>query len=425
MAKDFDVIVFGATGFTGVLVARYLLQEQESAVGAPNAIKWALAGRNNAKLDIVKEELKLKVPSVDPAVIDAIPVVIADSSNEAQLVEMVKKTKVVLTVVGPYQLYGEPLVKACAENGVHYCDLTGETLWVERMVLKYEEAAKKSGAIIVNCCGFESVPSDMTTFLLVDNVKKNKKSGTSEVSVCFTGLKGTASGGTFASVIAMIETSTASELARMRNPFFLTDKKTQEQKKAAGLAGPNTSSMGIKYEKDLGRWSSFFVGGNVNAAMVHRSNYLQKNSYGDKFVYRERMAIGGYFAQLLTTISIALGGFFLYFSLTRALAKRILPKPGQGPSEEVMTNGKFIAKGVAYDDSGKLAARSTTVGSGDPGYSMTSKVITQTAFCLAKGELASAAVKKGGFFTPASAFGLVLAKRLNDKKIMSFDVQSV
>ncbi|TMW67005.1 hypothetical protein Poli38472_012121 [Pythium oligandrum] len=423
--KEFDVIVYGATGFTGVLVARYLHQEHESTIGAPNAIKWAIAGRNANKLQAVKDELKLKVPLVPASMIDAIPVVVADSSNEEQVVDMVLKTKVVLTVVGPYHFYGEPIVKACAENGVHYCDLSAETLWIERMMQKYEAAAKKTGAILVNCCGFDSTPSDLTTLLLTDSVKKHNNSGTSKVSICFTELETGVSGGTFASVISTLETSKTKDLLRIRDPYLLTDEKNKAQKKKDRLARANKSSIGIKYEKELRRWSSFFAGGDINAAIVHRSNYLQNNAYGDKFVYRERMAVGGFFKQILMTVGVTFGGIFLYAGPTRALIKRMLPPPGEGPSEEVMKNGKFIAQGVAYDDAGAVAACSTTIGVGDPFYSMTSKVITETAFCLAKGELASMDVKNGGFFTPASAAGVHLAQRLHEKNIMRIDVQAV
>ncbi|TMW66994.1 hypothetical protein Poli38472_012110 [Pythium oligandrum] len=423
--KEFDVIVYGATGFTGALVARYLLQEPESLPDAPSAIKWAIAGRSTKKLQAVKDQLKLKVSSVDAAVIDAIPVVVADSSDEKQLVDMVLKTKVVLTVVGPYQLYGEALVKACAENGVHYCDLTGEALWIDRMVHKYDAAAKKSGAILINCCGFDSVPSDLTAMLLADSVTKTKNTSTAEVSIYFTDLDTGLSGGTLASAFATFDNSTSAELARMKDPFLLCDEKTQAQKKAAGLTRANQSSMGLKYEKDLGRWSSFFVGGDMNAAIVHRSNFLQKNAYGDTFVYRERMSSGGLIKQVLTTVGVAIGGMFLYFNLTRALVRRFVPKPGEGPSEEVMQNGKLVAQGLAYDGAGVLVARSTTIGTSDPFYSMTSKVIAETAFCLAKDELANSNVQRGGFFTPASAVGVHLAKRLHDKRIMTVDVKSV
>jgi short subunit dehydrogenase-like uncharacterized protein len=417
-SKPYDIVVFGATGFTGALIARYLLQSPD------HGLTWAIAGRNAQKLENVKHALKEKLPHVAAETIDAVPVLVADSSDEAQLTQLVQQTKVVLTVVGPYKLYGELLVKVCAENGTHYCDLTGEIIWIDAMIAKYEAAAVKSGAILVHCCGFESVPSDLTTFLLADAVKKTTNAPPSEITLAFTGLKGEASGGTLASVFTILETSTTAELVKSRNPFVLTDDKTRAQKDADGLTKKNSGSLAIKKEKDLGKWSSFFIGGSVNQTVVHRSNFLQQNAYGEKFVYRERGAMGGWFAQLGMTLGIMIGGVLLYFSWTRALIKKLAPQPGQGPSEEVMANGKFVAKAVAYDSHGKLAARATVVGAGDPGYGMTSKVITEAAICLAKRELTSANLK-GGFHTTASALGHNMVKRLQDKHIITFDIQPV
>ncbi|KAJ0412311.1 hypothetical protein ATCC90586_009501 [Pythium insidiosum] len=424
MSKEFDVIVFGATGFTGALVARYLLQDSEAAVGAPQAIKWAIAGRSEKKLEQTKQELKKRVPSVPAETVDAIPSVVADSSDDAQMVAMVQRTKVVLTLVGPYMLYGERLVKACAENGVHYCDLTGETLWIEKMMNKYAAAAEKSGAVILNCCGFESVPSDLSTFVITEAVHKHKQTETSKVTLCFRSMDGGVSGGTLASVFTILETSTNADLQRAQNPFFLTDAATQDEKKRSGVQRANAGSMLLKKETDLNFWSSYFIGGSVNSAIVHRSNYLLKGRYGDRFVYRERGAIGGFFAQLALTVGIAIGGVLLYFSWTRALVKMLAPKPGQGPSEAAMAKGHFVAKVVAYDAAGQLAARLTTVGKGDPGYMMTSQVIAECALCLAKGEFASSSVK-GGFHTTASALGPRLVTRLQQKQIMKFNVELV
>uniref|UniRef100_K3XAR7 Saccharopine dehydrogenase NADP binding domain-containing protein n=1 Tax=Globisporangium ultimum (strain ATCC 200006 / CBS 805.95 / DAOM BR144) TaxID=431595 RepID=K3XAR7_GLOUD len=424
MAKQFDVIVFGATGFTGALVARYLLQEPETALGATGGLKWALAARSASKLASVKDELKTKVPSVAPEAIDAIPTVIANSGDEASLVAMVRQTKVVLSIVGPYKLYGSLLVKACAENGVHYCDLTGEVLWIDEMVAKYEAAARESGAILVNCCGFESIPSDITTFLLADDIKQKHGSDTSEIDLYFTKLKGEASGGTLASVFAVIETSSSKDLARSRHPFLLTDERTRADKEVQGLVKPNATSAKITYDNVLKKWSSLFIGGSVNQAIVHRSNYLLQGLYGKNFVYRERQVVGGYWKNLFATVGVALLGIALYFRWTRALIKRIAPSPGQGPSEEVMKNGFFVAESVGYNADSKAVVKAKTVGSGDPGYSLTSKLISECAICLAKDEFGRTKLP-GGFYTPASAFGHKIAKRLDSKKYITFQLEAL
>ncbi|GMF20014.1 unnamed protein product [Phytophthora fragariaefolia] len=425
MTKRFDVIVYGATGFTGSLVARYLAAEPESALGSAAGLKWAVAARSEAKLQQLKEQLKTKLPDVSPELLDALPCVVADSGDEQSLVQMVRQTKVVVSLVGPYKLYGELLVKACAENGVHYCDLTGEIVWIEDMTRKYAAAAKASGAVLVNCCGFESIPSDLTTFLVADRIQSKLNSATSAVDFYFTDLKGEASGGTLASVFAIMETSTSKQLLASRNPFFLTDEKTIAEKQAAGLVKPNTSGIAVRYDKAMGFWHSMFVGGSVNQAVVHRSNHRLQDIYGSKFVYRERMAIGGLFMQVLATLGTVIVGTMLYFGWTRALLKTLARAPGQGPSEESMLQGYFVAEAAGYSSDGKLAVKAKAVGSGDPGYRLTSRLISECAFCLAKGEFGAAPSLRGGFYTPASAFGHKLADRLHTKKFITFELKDM
>ncbi|KAG6615748.1 saccharopine dehydrogenase [Phytophthora cinnamomi] len=425
MSKRFDVIVYGATGFTGSLVARYLAAEPESALGGASALKWAVAARSEAKLQQLKEQLKAKLPDVAPELLDALPAVVADSGDEQSLVQMVQQTRVLVSLVGPYKLYGELLVKACAEHGVHYCDLTGEVVWIEDMTRKYAAAAARSGAVLVNCCGFESIPSDLTTFLVADRIQSRLNSATSAVDLYFTDLKGEASGGTLASVFAIMETSTSKQLLASRNPFFLTDDQTIAEKQAAGLVTPNTSGIAVRYDRNMGFWHSLFAGGSVNQAVVHRSNHRLHGKYGGRFVYRERMAIGGLFMQLLATFGTVVVTTMLYFGWTRALLKKLARAPGQGPSEEAMLQGYFVADAAGYADDGKLAVKAKTIGSGDPGYRLTSRLISECAFCLAKGEFGDASSLPGGFYTPASAFGHKLAGRLQTKKFITFELKDV
>ncbi|RLN74661.1 hypothetical protein BBJ28_00026867 [Nothophytophthora sp. Chile5] len=425
MSKPFDVIVYGATGFTGALVARYMAAEAESALGSPKALKWAMAARSEAKLAQVKEQLKEHLPEVSAELIDAIPVVVADSSDEASLVAMVKQTKVVVSLVGPYKLYGSLLVKACAENGVHYCDLTGEIIWIDEVTAKYADAAAKSGAVLVNCCGFESIPSDLTTFLVTDHIQQKHNAATSQVDFYFTKFVGEASGGTLATVFTIMETSTSKQLLASRNPFFLTDAATIAKKQAAGLIKPNSSGVAVRHDKAMGFWHSIFMGASVNQAIVHRSNQRLQGKYGDKFVYHERMAIGGFFMQLAATVGTVVLSTMLYFKWTRVLLKRLARAPGEGPSEESMRKGFFIAEAAGYSEDGKLAVKAKTVGSGDPGYRLTSRLISECAFCLANGEFGNSNGLQGGFYTPASAFGHKLADRLHRKKFVTFDLKDV
>ncbi|CAI5701453.1 unnamed protein product [Peronospora effusa] len=425
MEKQFDLIVYGATGFTGSLVTRYLTIDSESSLTNPTALKWAMAARSESKLMQLKEQLKTKLPDVASHLIDSIPMIVADSNNEKSLEKMVQQTKVIVSLVGPYKLYGELLVKACAENGVHYCDLTGEIVWIEEMTAKYTAAAIKTGAILVNCCGFESIPSDLTTYLISDRIQQNLKMKTSTVDFYITDMKGEASGGTMASVFAIMDTSSSKQLNASRNPFFLTDESTMKEKEAAGLVKPNTTSIAVRYDKVMGFWHSLFIGGSVNQAVVHRSNHRLQNKYGNNFVYHERMAIGGLFMQLLTTFGIIVGGTLLYFSWTRALLKRLVRAPGQGPSEKSMLQGYFVAMAAGYSEDGKLAVKAKIVGSGDPGYSLTSRLLSECAFCLAKDEIGESTDRKGGFYTPASAFGHKLVDRIQTKKLITFELKDM
>ncbi|CAH0486237.1 unnamed protein product [Peronospora farinosa] len=425
MEKQFDLIVYGATGFTGSLVTRYLTIASESSLTNPTALKWAMAARSESKLMQLKEQLKTKLPDVASHLIDSIPIIVADSNNEKSLKKMVQQTKVIVSLVGPYKLYGELLVKACAENGVHYCDLTGEIVWIEEITAKYTAAAIKTGAILVNCCGFESIPSDLTTYLISDRIQQNLKMKTSTVDFYITDMKGEASGGTLASVFAIMDTSSSKQLNASRNPFFLTDESTMKEKEAAGLVKPNTTSIAVRYDKVMGFWHSLFIGGSVNQAVVHRSNHRLQNKYGNNFVYHERMAIGGLFMQLLTTFGIIVGGTLLYFSWTRALLKRMVRAPGQGPSEKSMLQGYFVAVATGYSEDGRLAVKAKVVGSGDPGYSLTSRLLSECAFCLAKDEIGESTDRKGGFYTPASAFGHKLVDRIQTKKLITFELKDM
>ncbi|KAI9913206.1 hypothetical protein PsorP6_005980 [Peronosclerospora sorghi] len=403
---------------------RHLATESESALNNPNVLKWAVAARNKAKLAQLKEQLKPKLPNISPSDIESIPEIIADSSDEESLTKMVQQTKVIMSVVGPYKLYGELLVKVCAENGVHYCDLTGEMIWIKEMISKYEATATKTGAVLVNCCGFESIPSDLATLLISDRIQQKLNLSTSRIDMYFTDLKGEASGGTIASVFAICEYS-YKQLLATRNPYYLTDEKTIKEKEAAGLIKPNTVSTMVRYDKVKGFWHSQFIGAALNQIIVHRSNHILQNKYGKNFVYQERLANGGLFKQLLASFGLLVGSIMLCFSWVRALLKHIVRAPGQGPSEMSMLHGYFIAEAVGYSSDGKLAVEAKVMGTGDPGYSLTSRLISECAFCLAKDEFGELSSLKGGFYTPASAFGHKLADRLQTKKLITFELKDM
>jgi short subunit dehydrogenase-like uncharacterized protein len=435
MDHQFDVVVFGATGFTGALAARHLLTEPESALESPNGIRWALAARSEAKLTHLKEELVLQLPDVDSRVIDAIPTLVADSHDEASLRKMVQQTKVVLSLVGPYTLHGELLVKLCAQNGVHYCDLTGEMLWVRSMVQKYQSAAAKSGAILVNSCGVDSAPSDLVAYLVAARIRKLKgpEALTGRVDFLVAESRGSVSGGTFASVLQMVEGKTSKQLSDTCNPYVLTDEETMAQKEEEGLADANRVSIRLRFDETRKSWTSVFLGQIMNQAVVHRSNYLLKGLYGRRFVYCERFALpGGILTHaLITTVSVVISGL-LYFKWTRKLLQMLGPAPGEGPSEDIQLNGCFIVDANGFTEDGELAVKLKAAGKGDPGYWMTIRMITECAFCLAKGDLrdgiddaADTPAVTGGFCTPAFAFGSKLANRMHNKRFMTFDLEDV
>lgn len=383
-SKPFDIVIFGATGFTGQLVARYFLTNKETSPVGVTPLKWAIAARSQSKLDTVKQKLKEFVTSVHPDVVDKIPTIVADSSDEKALEQMVKQTKVVLTVVGPYKRYGSLLLKKCVENGVHYCDLTGEMLWVQEMISKYQKEAEKTGARIIHCCGFESIPSDMTTFLIADLMRQKLKEPAGQVNLYIADSKGGISGGTLDSVLTIFDTASNSELLQM-GPFMLTNEETRKEKKFTKLEWQNASGFLPRKEKDMKKWSGYFVGASVNGCVVHRTDeLLGKSYYSDKFVYRERFAMGNFFVQVAIAVGSILFGVLAYFSLTRALLRKILPAPGQGPSEEAMKEGYFVMKAFGYKENGQLAAKAETIGKGDGGYLLTSQMISEVAIGLAK-----------------------------------------
>ncbi|RLN91295.1 hypothetical protein BBJ28_00018275 [Nothophytophthora sp. Chile5] len=431
MSKPFDVVVFGATGFTGPLVARHLATEPESALGSSTAIKWALAGRSADKLARVKQQLKEKLPQVDGALIDAIPVVVADSRDEASLLAMVRQTKVVMSLVGPYGLNGELLIKVCAENGVHYCDLTGEMLWVHEMVRKYQEVAVSTGAMLVNSCGVDSAPSDLVAYLIAARLRKTrgKHVKTGKVDFLITDFAGSVSGGTIASVFQMVDNKTSEQLAETCNPYVLTDSETLKQKQLAGLVEANAVNAAVSFDKTSGRWTSLFLGQLMNHAVVHRSNFLLNGLYGRHFVYGERFAKGGLLMQhLITAGSVAIAAL-MYCNWTRRLLQKLVPGSGEGPSETTMRNGCFVVEAAGYTEDGELAVKLKAAAEGDPGYRMTVRLVSECAICLAKRELREEEegipTVTGGFNTPACAFGSKLADRLHAKKFLSFELEDV
>lgn len=394
---QFDVVLMGATGFTGRLVAEHLLRRH----GAGGDLRWALAGRNREKLEQVRTGLG------DSAA--GLPLIVADSHDRASLDALVHKTRVVCTTVGPYALHGSDLVAACAAQGTDYCDLSGEVPWMRRMLDQHEQAARASGARIVHCCGFDSIPSDLGVWFLQKLARDRFGRPLDRVRLRVKAAKGGLSGGTFASMLNIVEESRRDpETARvLKNPYALCPPEPDQRPRQPYVNGP-------AFDEVFASWMAPFIMAAINTRVVHRANAIQDRAYGNEFRYDEAVLTGKGLGGRLKAISVALGmgAFALGAGLkpTRALLKKmVLPKPGQGPSPEQREAGFF---NIAIDGRTSVgqSLRVRVRGDRDPGYGSTSKMIGETAVALARDLPADA--RPGGFWTPSTALGQTLIERL-------------
>lgn len=404
-SKSLDIILFGATSFVGKITTQYLLNE----IGFGNNVKWAIAGRSLQKLNQLKAELGSEA--------EAIPIVVADSSNSASLTKMCQQTRVVLSTVGPYALYGESLIEACVNNGNDYCDLTGEAYWIKKMLDKYQIRAEKTGARIINCCGFDSIPSDLGVHFLQQLSQQQLGTFCSDVRLRVKAMKGGVSGGTVASGIEMAKAVKKDPTLRrkMGNPYLLCQPQTSKVKQPRILKPT--------FDKDFHAWSAPFIMETINSRVVLRSNNLQQQNALQNFTYGEAVLTGkgrkGYFRAL--GVTLGLGGFALAAKnkfLRFLIQKFVLPKPGQGPSPEQQENGFFDLRIVGKNNQQSVLVKVT--GDRDPGYGCTAKMLVQSGLCMAFD--ISRSDLGGGFWTPATAMGDKLIKRLVDSAGMTFEV---
>ncbi|MGI9263191.1 MAG: saccharopine dehydrogenase family protein, partial [Woeseiaceae bacterium] len=339
--RQFDVIVWGATGFTGRLVTEYLAKKHPPG----KACRWAIAGRNRDKLDALVEELDLGDNPPE--------IVVANSHDPQAMLEMAGQTRVVLTTVGPYARYGSELVAACVSSGTHYCDLCGESQWIRKMIDQHHKAAIASGAKIVMCCGFDSIPSDMGVYCLQEMGQQLHDQHCTEMTLLVRAMRGGASGGTFASMLNAIEEAQADKsVARiLSDPYGLNPEGERE--------GPDTRDQtGARFDKIAGLWTAPFVMAGINTRVVRRSNALSGYAYGRQFRYRESTITG---TGLRGRFKASFGGLLLKLFIIAAaipftrkhLVQRLLPKPGQGPSVTERETGFFnmVLIGKLEDDS--------------------------------------------------------------------------
>ncbi len=396
--REFEIVVWGASGFTGRLTAEYLLAQY----GVAKEIRWAIGGRNQGKLQTVREEL-VRETGVEAS---SIPIVVGDSGDEAFLSELATRTAVVCTTVGPYAKYGSRLVEACAKNGTSYCDLTGEVHWMQRMIEAHQDEARSSGARIVFNCGFDCIPSDLGAFFMQREMKLRHGIPCSRLQLRVKGFSGTASGGTIASMLSMLEEAGKDpQVGRaMKEPYSLNPKDVRTGPDAAEPLAPH-------YDSDFGQWTAPFIMAGINTKVVRRSNALLDYAYGKDFRYDEAMLMGpgptGFAKAASTSIgSAAMMAAMSIGPLRRALSGR-LPQPGDGPTLAQREAGYFdlLLRGTGRD--GQIL-RGRVRGDRDPGYGSTSKMLAESAVCLAKDTLGVG----GGIWTPASALGEALLARL-------------
>jgi short subunit dehydrogenase-like uncharacterized protein len=354
---------------------------------------WAIAGRSESKLQELKQRLNL----------NKVPHFVSDATDETGLRALCEKTNVVVSTVGPYALFGETLVKVCAQSGTDYCDLTGEPQWIKQMLGKYEADAKSSGARIIHCTGFDSIPSDLGVYKLQKTVIEQTSAPAKHIKMRVRKVKGAASGGTIASMLNVFkEVKENPELRKVLiNPYVLCpDGHLFKQRQKI--------HKGAEHDKSLDVWTMPFVMASINERIVHRSNALLGNQYGDDFLYDEAMtAKSGLQAWIFT---LSLGAFMLAASLSplrKLLANYVLAKPGEGPTSEQQLDGMFDMRFYADMPNGnKLVVK--VEGDRDPGYGSTAKMLAQAVLCLSK----DIPDLNGGFWTPASALNEPLIERL-------------
>jgi len=381
---EFDIIVYGATGYTGRLVAEYLKDK--------NGLKWAMAGRSADKLAEVRDLIGAAADT---------PLIVADASDPDTLDAMVKRTKVVLTTVGPYQLYGNELVAACVANGTDYTDLCGEPAWMRQKIDQHDAVAKASGARIVFSAGFDSIPFDLGVLMLQKHCVATFGAPAPRVKGRVRAMKGTFSGGTAASLKATMAAAAKDPavIGYLTNPFSLS----------ADFAGPpQPAGNKPEYDESLGSWATNFVMAPINTKNVHRTNHLRGHAYGADFVYDEMMLTGpGEQGEAIAK----------HVASTPMMGGADDPKPGEGPTKEERDTGFYDILFVAEYPDGRTA-RFSVKGDRDPGYGSTSKMISETAIALCAHD------GPGGVTTPGAALGEQLVDRLQKNAGLTFAVES-
>ena len=464
---SFDIVIFGATGYTGRLVAEHLYERfgargdsrrGEDGSGTDEAeekgISWAMAGRSVAKLEKVRAEIQSEIDerkhdhksatsrspkrsekvrgshheetasggqSYESGGRDQIPLITADAADEDSLRRMCRQTRVVISTVGPFALYGELLIKVCAETGTDYCDSTGELPWVARMIEQYEEKARQSGARLVPFCGFDSIPSDLGVWHLQQKAQETYGRPATEVKMCIRGIKSAGmSGGTAASMMNVMREASRDRAVRrsLADPYLLCPGSHNHSEKQPNQKGP-------RLDRDFDSWTAPFLMSVVNTRVVFRSNALSGMEYGKDFRYREVVCTGRGFAGWVRAAGLSGGTALMVMAgsigpIRRLFERFVLPSPGQGPDLNARKKGffnlRFAGKTERYE-----AIETEVKGSEDPGYGTTARMLAESALCLAENSFKSDnRTSEGGFWTPATLLGNTLIERLERYAGMEF-----
>jgi short subunit dehydrogenase-like uncharacterized protein len=406
--RALDLTLFGATGFTGKLVAGYL------AENAPEGTRIGLAGRSEEKLRGVRSDL--------PGAAAGWPLVVADKSDPASLKKLAEGTRAVVTTVGPYAKGGLALVEACAKAGTHYADLAGEVLFIRDSIDAYDAVAKESGARIVHASGFDSIPSDLGVLVLREKVREDGAGELEDTTFMVVAARGGLSGGTFDSLLGQLDEGKADrDRARISaDPYALSPDRSAEPD-----LGDEGDLRTVKRDSELGAWLAPFMMAPINTRVVRRSNALLGWDYGRKFRYREVMGFrsGPAAPAMAGAVTAGMGGLMagLSFGPTRSLITKLLPAAGEGPSDKAREKGFYKIEIHTRTSSG-ARYKCTVTGQGDPGYKATSGLIGESGLCLALDS--DKLPDRAGVLTPATAMGMPLVERLRAKGF-TFDAEPV
>ncbi|WP_394936812.1 saccharopine dehydrogenase family protein [uncultured Ilumatobacter sp.] len=395
-----DIVIFGATSFVGQILCKYMVDRH----GVDDAsINWAIAGRNAQKLDAVVESTGAEVPRI-----------VADAGDADAIAALCASTKLVVSTVGPYALYGSKLVAAVAEAGIDYCDLTGEPQWMQRMIDRYQDRATETGARIVHACGFDSIPSDLGVWYTQQEAIEQLGESCVSISMGVKAMKGGASGGTVASMMNMMEEVSADPSLRqvLGNPYAIAPK--------GDRTGPDQPNVTLpQYDDGLESWLAPFVMAATNTRLVFRTHALLDHPWGNDFTYGEAMMMGEGLGGRAKAMSLsgAMGGLMGAAAVgpVRKMMGRFLPEPGEGPTSDAQEQGFFDIRFHGTTASGAEIMTKVT-GDRDPGYGSTSKMLGESALALLDSDAT------GGFWTPATALGDDLISRLVEHAGLTFEV---